>query len=339
MRGAAILMTAVLLGYAGNPCHADTLLTAHPAPAVAIELHLPLQQLLKQRKSKAPVDGQLSVDGQMIPLTITPRGKSRLARCRFPPLWLDLKKSKTAGSVFEGQNKLKLVTHCGRTLESKGYLAAELLAYRLLNQLSDTSFRARAVTVTYIDTTNNKTQRHHGFVIEHKKQLAKRLDFELLEQPKLKLSTLDGPYITIANLFQFMIANADFSFSQGPDDDDCCHNSVPARDAQGRYFSVPYDFDSSGLVNPPYGVPAQSLGLKRLTQRRYRGFCRHNEFLADARQLFVAKKATLMQMAEGYDEIPNLNHNKVTRFLTDFFDTLETDRRFQRKIVTACRKR
>ena len=318
---------------------ADPLFAAHDSAPIAIELALPLQDLLKKRKSKPTFPGQLLVDGQAIPVEVSSRGKSRLERCRFPPLWLDLQKKAAKGTEFEKQNKLKLVTHCGRNMPAKGYLAAEMLAYRMFNLLTDVSFRVRAVSITYRDSERDNTQVQPGFLIEHKRRLAKRLDLTLVEQPSLKLSVLDPAFVSLANLYQYMIGNTDFSFSQGPPEDGCCHNSVPVQSAAGAYYSIPYDFDSSGLVNPPYAVPAESLGLKRLTQRRYRGFCRHNDTLPEARQTLLQAKGQLYALVDTFNDIPNLNRGKVTKFLNGFYDVLESDRNFQRRIVSACRKR
>ena len=40
------------------------------------------------------------------------RGNSRRRVCDFPPLRINFKVDDTAQSIFEGQDKLKLVTHC-----------------------------------------------------------------------------------------------------------------------------------------------------------------------------------------------------------------------------------
>ncbi len=38
-------------------------------------------------------------------------------------------------------------------------------------------------------------------------------------------------------------------------------------------YSVPYDFDSSGLVNAHYAAPPEGLRVRNIRQRLYRGFC------------------------------------------------------------------
>ena len=78
-------------------------------------------------------------------------------------MWLDFKRKQTQGTLFEGQNKLKLVTHCKEAFAKRDYLAAELLTYRLLNLLTDMSFRVRPLAITYVDTDTDQKQERFGF--------------------------------------------------------------------------------------------------------------------------------------------------------------------------------
>ena len=314
----------------------ERLFASEDAPMLDAQLTLPLSNLLKSRKSKATVTGELTLYGETFPVEVTPRGKSRLEKCNFPPLWLDFDKSTMQGTVLHKQNKLKLVTHCRSSYKSKSYLAAEMLAYRMLNLLSPYSHRVQALNLEYVDTKNNKSQTFPAFLIEHKKRVGKRLDLELIERPKVARRELNSDYAALISLYSYMIANTDFSLVQGPDEA-CCHNAVPAIDTNGEVFSIPYDFDSSGLVDPPYGVPAESLGLRRLTQRKFRGYCVHNPSLVKARDAFITHKAEIINLVQNFDAIPNLNHKKTEAFVSKFFETLESSRSFERRILKNCR--
>ena len=57
-------------------------------------------------------------------IKIKVRGKSRADanNCSFPPLEINFKKNKLKNSIFEGQNKLKLVTHCKNLKEYNDYI-------------------------------------------------------------------------------------------------------------------------------------------------------------------------------------------------------------------------
>ncbi len=79
------------------------------------------------------------------------RGKFRRKRetCNFAPLRVNFKKSQVKGTVFAGQNTIKLVTDCQSGKKSyQQYLLKEYLAYKFLNVLTDNSFSARVLRVT-----------------------------------------------------------------------------------------------------------------------------------------------------------------------------------------------
>ena len=212
-----------------------------------------------------------------------------------------------------------------------------MLAYRLLNLVTDYSFRVRALNVTYIDTVKVTEVVHPAFVIEHKRSVAKRLDLSILKVTQLKSAQLQPSYTARAALHNYLIGNTDFSFTRGPEDDDCCHNTVPMSDANAVVFGLSYDFDSTGMVNPPYSAPSESLGIRRFTQRKYRGYCRHGSELQDARNIFIEKKAEVFGLIETFSELPKLNRKRTHSFVSKFYKTLESDRAFEQKIVSAYR--
>jgi len=49
---------------------------------------------------------------------------------------------------------------------------------------------------------------------------------------------------------------------------------VIVQDKARRFFPVPYDFDLSGMVHPPYAAPDPRLFQRSATERLYRGPCR-----------------------------------------------------------------
>ena len=81
-----------------------------------IEMRLsgPLRTLARDKKSAERIEFPflLSVNGMDIPVDIRVRGKSRIIACGFPPLRLRFSADGTSETVFAGQDRLKLVTHC-----------------------------------------------------------------------------------------------------------------------------------------------------------------------------------------------------------------------------------
>ena len=301
-------------------------------------LTLPLTELLRSKGKRPTVAATLALEGHegALAVDVTPRGKSRLDRCRFPPLWLDFPKKALGGTLFAGQNKLKLVTHCSTKLEPRGYLAAEMVAYRLLNMLTNKSFRVRAIELTYVDSNKpeREPERHHAFFIEHKNQLAERLALAAPDVTSLNSGQLEPAYTGMLGLYQYMIGNTDF---RGPENDDCCHNAVPMHDAANRYFVIPYDFDSSGIVDPSYGEPNEALGVRRFTQRLYRGFCRHNDQLLTAAETLRAQRSAVNALIADFDDVPHLKRDKLQSFMDRFYKTLENPRSVNSRLIKRCR--
>ena len=90
---------------------------------------------------------------------IRARGRFRRNRdvCSFTPLRLNFKKETTRKTLFTRTDKIKLVTHCRDKSErySQGVLR-EYLAYRILNTMTDKSFRVRLLQVRYVDSESKE---------------------------------------------------------------------------------------------------------------------------------------------------------------------------------------
>ena len=284
---AGLLLPAPWGGAAGK---ADPLFQSDDV--LPVTLQGPLQRISRDRREDPPAeDGQLIYEdapGRRVVLDVglTPRGKSRRDRevCTFPPLWLRFEREQVKDTLFEKQKRLKLVTYCRSPKSFQDYVIKEYLVYRIFNQLSDASFRVRLLKIAFDDSESKREPMlRYGFLIEHKKRLAKRLGRKVVEPAeRIAAGALDPGQAAIAELFQFMVSNTDFSFIAPPVDDACCHNTVLFDGGNGRYLPVPYDFDRTGLVNPPNGVPSEGLGQRSLRDRVYRGFCRDPKYLDDA---------------------------------------------------------
>lgn len=281
-------------------------------------------------------------DGQQFNLKVAPRGKSRRRKdfCSFPPLRLDFKRAEVEGSVFEGQNKLKLVTHCGRLgIRNKDYsdrLHSEYLLYRIFQESDPRSFSVRAVRITYVDSKNQKSYIHPGFFIEHKRALADRIGGQLLEQQTVPLADLDSNYAATAALFAYFAGNTDFAFTTGPKGENCCHNAVPMQ-VGSRVLAVPYDFDATGFVNPPYAGPLPELNLKTLTQRRHRGYCRHKAQVPQAVAAFQQAQPAVTALINNHDSLTPRRKKKLLRFMEDFYATLNDPKKRDRRLLKTCR--
>jgi len=75
-----------------------------------------------------------------IPVSLNTRGRSRLNPrvCSFVPLGIELPKKGVKGTPFDGQQSMKLVTHCQNDRDHDQYVLLEHLAYRIFNVLTRT---------------------------------------------------------------------------------------------------------------------------------------------------------------------------------------------------------
>ena len=94
---------------------------------------------------------------QSFKIKIKARGSTRRNQrvCEFPPLKINFIKESTVNTVFEGQNKLKMVTHCNPQDYFQNYTILEYIDYKIYNNLTDYSYKVRPVRVTYRDTNKN----------------------------------------------------------------------------------------------------------------------------------------------------------------------------------------
>lgn len=322
--------------YAANPLfESDELLR--------VVLEFPADDLLRHAKKKPIVPGQLrytDADGTdvVLDLDLTSRGKSRLEQCKYPPLSINLKKKQTKSTLFAGQNKLKLVTPCRPTTEYKHYLAQEYTIYRAYNLLSEYSFRARMLEVTFRDSKGKRKDAvHAAFFIESDKEVAARLNMTKVETDAVRISQLAPEQISILTLFQYMIANTDWSARRGPPSEGCCHNGkviAPPNSASG-WVILPYDFDQSGIINTSYALPNERLGIRNVRQRLYRGYCRGNDRLDVTIAVFNDNRAAIEALFGSATDQPSKNKTAL-KYLGRFYETINDPRKRQKQILGAC---
>jgi hypothetical protein len=237
---------------------------------------------------------------------------------------------------------LPLTTHCGQglSLESsrvkqshvtwEQYLLKEYLAHRLYNEITDISLNARLVRMTYPNPDKpNRSIVNYAFFTEHFKSVAKRNGAELLSRGSFDHEKLDAHSADLVALFQYLIGNTDWSIVRE-------RNIVLLQDSSGSLQPLPFDFDMSGLVNAHYAGPAPGLSIDQVTERQYLGFCHPDTDWDALFEFFLDRQETLLSMIA---EIPGLKKQSIrvtNRFLEQFFSTLQSSERREKKIVSQC---
>jgi hypothetical protein len=99
-----------------------------------------------------------------------------------------------------------------------------------------------------------------------------------------------------------------------------------------------YDFDMTGLVNPPYAQVNSAVGIERITDRVYRGFCRNPELMQAIRKEFLEKEQRIFETVESVKSyLTEADAKASAAFLKEFYDILKNDKLFQQKVIEACR--
>jgi hypothetical protein len=313
-----ILLLWLLLALA-SPLHAGSLF--EDDSPLEIELTGPLWSLAKNKKERKEWPFHLRSETLELDFLLRARGNSRMRICDFPPLRFNFKNTDTAGTVFEGQEKLKLVTLCRKNDRSEDDVLEEYAAYRIFGLLSDVSFRVRLVHITYKDTDDRIKEKYrtsYGFLIEPQDQLASRVDGSLSEIPAVSLQRLDKHQAALVYIYQYLIGNTDWSFVAADGDESCCHN-IKLIKIGSKQFPVPYDFDLAGIVNASYARPDQSLKIKKVSQRLYRGFCTEPDVLKTALTSITSRQDKVLDVIAGLPALTEEEKAKQINYLEDFF--------------------
>ena len=345
------MVKAFWLGVAGmiaaaiaTPASAQTRLFADDA-SIAFTLTAPFGRLVRNAKTSTdPVPATLTLaGGQPMPLQIAPRGFTRRTQgfCAFPPIRLNFDREAVEGTLFEGQNKLKLVTHCKSVASYEQLYVKEYLVYRLYNLLTPVSFRVRPAQVTYHDDGGRGADiTRFAFLVESQGDMARRNGLTPYEtQPGQTASTrLDPGTITLLALFQYVVGNLDWDPVTGPPGDECCHNSkLLAREGAASLIPVPYDFDFTGIVDAPYATPPDNIAVPNVRKRYYRGYCRDHDRLPAAIATLRQQRGAMTALIAGETRLDDGNRRGMQAYLDESFRILDTPQDFEREVARHCR--
>jgi len=313
---------------------------------MAITLSGPWRTIQRNIKDDTNYPAQITyttADGQQstIDVEVAPRGLTRRFKtCKFPPLKVHFDKEKMKGTEFRGNKSLKLVTYCQLSKKYEQYYTKEYLAYRIFNLITEFSFRVQPLMVEYVDSEGKSDPiTRFSFLIEDADEVADRHDMEKLTISRVPHSKLDKVETSNVSLFQYMIGNLDWAATGGPDKDKCCHNSkiiAPDMDAVPKYV-VPYDFDSSGIVNAHYAAPPAELKVRTVRQRLFRGFCAHNVTIPQAVERFQDKKPEIMALFENDPNLTDKNRANTIKYIEDFYEIIDNPKKLEKNITDKCR--
>lgn len=308
-----------------------------------VTIDAPFATIVKERPREEYLTGTLTYVSQgdkaiSLDIGIRTRGNDRHENCQFPPLRLNFKKSQTEGTLFEHQDKLKLVVHCHNVANrNKQSVLREYIAYRILNTLTDLSFKVRLLHVHYVDSDARRSDTtRYAFLIEHKDRLAKRTLTDTLEIDRTRYEDLQANHLNLTALFQYLIGNTDFSPIASPPGENCCHNYQLFLGDEGRIYSIPYDFDRSGIVNTAYATPSPRFNLRNVRQRLYRGRCANNTYLPENLRSFQEQRNVIFGLIERQAELNPQTRKYLQSYVEGFFKIIDDPDSIERRISEKC---
>jgi len=309
-----------------------------------VRLEGPFQMLQEERPDEVEAAGifRYSTAGSAaleLDVNIRTRGNFRRNRkvCEFPPLRLNFQKAQTKDTLFDEQDKLKLVTHCetGSSRYEQTVLS-EYLAYRVLNTLTDRSFGVRLLRITYADTDSDRELENYAFLIEHKDRLEKRIGGKSITAEVARITDIRPDDLSLSYVFQYFLGNTDFSPVRTSPREDCCHNQALLVNEDALNFTIPYDFDLTGFVNAPHAVVNPRFGLSSVRKRLYRGRCSNLEQLPATLDLFQAKRAEIEALPGNRPELLPPTRRRIERYTAAFYKTIDDPKRVEKDLVKNC---
>ena len=350
-RGAPALLAIVTL-FAAPACANAANASLSPLFAddslLEVTIDAPFSALMDVRPDKAELKGSFSftdADGtdRRVSVKLRTRGNYRRSRkhCDFAPIRLNFKKGEVRDTLLDGQDKLKLVTHC-RSFED-GYeqvVFREYLAYALFRELTDLSYGVRLLRITYFDTGKDKDLTRFGFVIEDDKDVARRNALNLVDTRFIAHDEHELRRQSLVHVFEYMIGNTEYSLVNPEPEKNCCHNADILSASEGPpYFALPFDFDFSGLVDAPYAQPNPKYPIRDVRIRYYKGLCSNNDLLPDTLQLFRDKRARLFDVIEqlrGHSFAAGQSARSAHDYVEAFYRIIDDPEEVRERLLGRC---
>jgi hypothetical protein len=252
------------------------------------------------------------------------------ANCNFPPLLLNFKKGDVKNTLFDNQDKLKLVTPC----HAEEDIIEEYLVYKLYNRVTDISLKVRLVRMLYFDTGKGKEVfTRFSFFIEHDEDAAERNN-AFVKDRFITPFDLDADNARKLSVFQYMVGNKDWQFTSRQN-----LILIQPNDTNLAPRAIPYDFDFSGFVNAHYtkpkGVPEDLLPTRRL----YNGICYTQGEFREVFDYFIKLKPDFQSLINNTNYISKSRRREKILYLDYFYDVIGDKDLFQKYFLDICKTR
>jgi hypothetical protein len=269
-------------------------------------------------------------DSTRLDVTLRTRGHYRLRTCQYPPLKVAFDKDQTSHTIFAHQGALKLVVQCRGGGRWGDYLLEEFLLYRVYGLLSERSFRVRLVDVTYVEPgAKHSPETRRGFFVEDDDRMAHRNQADVFAQQGVTQGETDFAQMSVLAMFEYLAGNTDWSVGG-------LHNIVLIRDSTNVVYPVPYDFDWSGVISPPYAFPDARLGIRTVRERVFRAGCRTPEDLVAVLARFNERKDSIYALYRGQEGLDPGRVRQALEYYDEFYRIINDPRAVRREFMINC---
>lgn len=302
---------------------------------ISMELRTDFSAILKSRTEDPEYyDGEMiyyDQGGRSVKLSVrvSARGNFRRdpANCAFPPLYVEFNENEVKSTLFGNHDRLKLVTPCQREKE----VIEEYLIYKMYNQVTEQSMKARLAKVRYFDTESGKELfEGHSFFLEDKNQIAERNN-AVIRDRFITTHDLNRDNYKKLTFFQYLIGNLDWYVESR-------QNIIIMQPADSSLMpvAVPYDFDLAGFVNPDYSKP-KGVPVKQLRDKRvYRGLCYTDEELRDIFTFYENLKPQFESIIKNSELLSRSDKRQLLSYISHFYTVIKKDDLIKLEILAIC---
>jgi hypothetical protein len=266
-----------------------------------------------------------------VPVKIKTRGIWRKKNCEFPPVRFNIARETSAGTVFYGLDRPKLVSYCRDDDIYEQWILQEFQLYRIYSMLTPMSHRARLVKMTYADEAGKVQATRSAIILEEPNVMAERLGLSLVKEKGAGPDFMEPHHGALVGVFEYFIGNTDFSIF-------ALHNIELLSQPDGNVVPVPMDFDFSGVVNAKYATPDPKVNISRVRERIFRGYCVPAEEFTKVFEQFRQGKVPIYALYD--DPIGKLMRKdyveSTLKYYDEFFKTINNPRDANREIVKSC---
>ncbi len=316
--------------YFYNEEHTDTtsLYTKiYEAEEVVLELSSNIKTIRDNFKKGNATEGfvGVNIDGETYKFSTSFKlgGKSRRKICKMPPVKLNLKKNDLyVGGFNKNLDKTKIVFQCTMNKSMAESIKMEKLLYDMYAVVSTYARRSKIVKVK-IDEEKKPI---NAFLLEDDDDFEYRTHTEIIKNKTIATNVLNREeYVTMC-LFQFMIANADWSARRG-------HNTdLYRRMEDNSLIIVPYDFDYSGIINNNYAVPPENLPIQHVTQRHFMDKDVPMEELFKGIDHYIEHEELMLRTVDDAYYLAEGSRKRIHRYVAGFYDIIRNEKKVKKMI-------